>query len=69
MLTNTDDNNLIKNAKCLYVSLNDEFFKNLVITYSPYMEDYKKSTLEEVVRNMSFSGIGFQDSVLKNTIR
>lgn len=64
-----DDANLITDAKCLYASLNDDFFNNLTITYNPFMADYKKKVIEEAVRNLSFENIRFEESSLKGTIR
>lgn len=64
-----DDANLITDAKCLYVSLNDDFFNNLTITYNPFMADYKKKIIEEAVKNLSFKNIRFEESRLKGTIR
>ena len=64
-----DDANLITDAKCLYVSLNDNFFNNLTITYNPFMAEYKKKIIEEAVKNLSFENIRFEESRLKGTIR
>ena len=64
-----DDLNHIVNAKCLYVSLNDNFFNNLTITYNPFMADYKKRIIEEAAKNLSFDNIRFEESSLKGTIR
>ena len=64
-----DDDKLIKDAKCLYVSLNDEFFDNLIITYNPFMKKYKKKIIEEAVENLSYKNIEFNNSSLQGTIR
>lgn len=64
-----DDANLIKDAKCLYVSLNDEFFNNMEITFNPYMCKYKKFIIEEAVRSLGYDKIQINNSELTNTIR
>jgi len=63
------DDNLTKDAKCLYVSLNNYFFSNLLITYNPFMSDYRKRIIEEATRNLSFEDIKFEESSLRGTIR
>lgn len=64
-----DDDNHIKDAKCLYVSLNNDFFNNLVIKFNPYMAEYKKLLIKETVRNLGCDNIRLEESCLKDTIR
>ncbi|MDY0277979.1 MAG: DUF2971 domain-containing protein, partial [Acholeplasma sp.] len=64
-----DDAKLIKDAKCLYISLNDEFFNKMEIIFNPFMADYKKVILKEAVRNLGYDKIKIDDSKLKDTIR
>jgi len=64
-----DDANLIRDANCLYVSLNDEFFNNMEITFNPYMADYKKLIIKEAVRNLGYDKIQCKNSKLMDTIR
>lgn len=64
-----DDANLIKDANCLYISLNDEFFNNMEITFNPFMDDYKKLIIKEAVRNLGYDKIQCKNSKLMDTIR
>lgn len=64
-----DDAKLIKDAKCLYISLNDEFFNKMEVTFNPFMADYKKVIIKEAVRNLGYDKIRIDDSELKDTIR
>ena len=64
-----DDANLIKDANCLYISLNDEFFNNMEITFNPFMADYKKLIIMEAVRSLGYDKIRDKNSELMNTIR
>jgi len=64
-----DDAKLIKDAKCLYISLNDEFFNKMEIIFNPFMADYKKVIMKEAVRNLGYDKIKIDDSKLKDTIR
>lgn len=64
-----DDAKLIKDAKCLYISLNDEFFNKMEIIFNPFMADYKKAIIKEAVRNLGYDKIKIDDSKLKDTIR
>lgn len=64
-----DDDSLIKDANCLYISLNDEFFNNMQITFNPFMAYYKKPIIKEAVKNLGYGKIEFKDSKLMNTIR
>ena len=64
-----DDANLIKDANCSYISLNDEFFNNMEITFNPFMDDYKKLIIKEAVRNLGYDKIQCKNSKLMDTIR
>lgn len=64
-----DDAKLIKDAKCLYISLNDESFNKMEIIFNPFMADYKKVIIKEAVRNLGYDKIKIDDSKLKDTIR
>ena len=64
-----DDAKLIKDAKYLYISLNDEFFNKMEIIFNPFMADYKKVIIKEAVRNLGYDKIKIDDSKLKDTIR
>lgn len=64
-----DDANLIKDAKCLYVALNDTFFKDLIITFNPFMAEHKKNVIKEAVNNLDLNNVRFEESSLKGTIK
>jgi len=64
-----DDAKLIKDAKYLYISLNDEFFNKMEIIFNPFMADYKKVIIKEAIRNLGYDKIKIDDSKLKDTIR
>lgn len=64
-----DDANLIKDAKCLYVALNDTFFNDLIITFNPFMAEYKKNVIKEAVKNLGLKNVRFEESSLKGTIK
>ena len=64
-----DDAKLIKDAKYLYISLNDEFFNKMEIIFNPFMADYKKVIIKEAIRNLGYDKIKIDDRKLKDTIR
>ncbi|MBC7088194.1 MAG: DUF2971 domain-containing protein [Tissierellales bacterium] len=64
-----DDLNLIKDAKCLYVDLNDTFFNDLIITFNPFMAEYKKNEIKEAVKNLDLYNVRFEESSLRGTIK
>jgi len=63
-----DDTNIIKDAKCLYISLNEEFFNKMVVILSPFMADYKKAIIKEAIKNLGYNNIKIENSELSKTI-
>lgn len=64
-----DDANIIKDAECLYISMNEEFFNKMEIILSPYMADYKKAIIKEAIKNLGYENIKVDHSELNETIR